>query len=166
MSKQDNLTDFLTDLAKTIRRVDGGTDAINPQSFSDRIRKLDFIPLIFAKAPLVDKQRLDFELDDPRNFEISTFSATIDYVNRNWGEIRWERLEPAENISISLHNPRTKIEIFRLHFNSDFRENSSAYCWINEGRLYITGGDTKEYGLYWYIVVIEDEVYIFKGGDE
>lgn len=37
MSKSDNLTDFLTDLADGIRTVEGTTDAINPQDFRDRV---------------------------------------------------------------------------------------------------------------------------------
>ena len=37
MAKNNNLTDFLTDLANTIRATDGTTSTINPQDFSTRI---------------------------------------------------------------------------------------------------------------------------------
>ena len=40
MSKADNLTDFTTDLADTIREVEGTSNPINPQDFSARIRNL------------------------------------------------------------------------------------------------------------------------------
>jgi hypothetical protein len=40
MSKQDNLTDFLTDVAKAIREKKGTSDLINPQNFSEEIRNL------------------------------------------------------------------------------------------------------------------------------
>ncbi|MBR5202943.1 MAG: hypothetical protein IKW45_06730, partial [Clostridia bacterium] len=40
MSKADNLTDFMTDLADTIREVEGTSEPINPQGFSARIRNL------------------------------------------------------------------------------------------------------------------------------
>lgn len=40
MSKQDNLTDFLTDVADAIRAKKGTTDKINPQDFSDEIKNL------------------------------------------------------------------------------------------------------------------------------
>lgn len=40
MSKQDNLTDFLTDVADAIREKKGTTEKINPQNFSDEIRSL------------------------------------------------------------------------------------------------------------------------------
>lgn len=38
MSKKDNFSDFLKDLANTIRTNEGSIDLINPQNFSDRIR--------------------------------------------------------------------------------------------------------------------------------
>lgn len=40
MSKQDNLTDFLTDVADAIREKKGTTDLINPQDFSSEIKNL------------------------------------------------------------------------------------------------------------------------------
>jgi hypothetical protein len=41
MSKQDNLTDFLTDVADAIREKKGTADKINPQNFSDEIRGIE-----------------------------------------------------------------------------------------------------------------------------
>lgn len=41
MSKQDNLTDFLTDVADAIREKKGTTEKINPQNFSDEIRGIE-----------------------------------------------------------------------------------------------------------------------------
>lgn len=41
MSKQDNLTDFLTDVADAIREKKGTTDKINPQNFSEEIRSIE-----------------------------------------------------------------------------------------------------------------------------
>lgn len=38
MSKENNLTDFLTDVADAIREKKGTTDKINPQNFSDEIK--------------------------------------------------------------------------------------------------------------------------------
>lgn len=40
MAKTDNLTDFVTDIADTIREVEESTDPINPQDFSDKIRAI------------------------------------------------------------------------------------------------------------------------------
>ena len=40
MSKQNNLHDFLTDLANSIREAEGSTEPINPQEFSDRVKAL------------------------------------------------------------------------------------------------------------------------------
>lgn len=41
MAKNDNLKDFLTDVADAIREKEGSTDLINPQAFSDRIRAFE-----------------------------------------------------------------------------------------------------------------------------
>ena len=41
MAKNDNLKDFLTDVADAIREKKGTTDLINPQSFSDEIRAFE-----------------------------------------------------------------------------------------------------------------------------
>lgn len=40
MSKENNLTDFLTDVANAIREKKGTTDPINPQDFGDEIRNM------------------------------------------------------------------------------------------------------------------------------
>lgn len=40
MSKQNNLTDFLTDVANAIRTKKGTTDPINPQNFSAEIASI------------------------------------------------------------------------------------------------------------------------------
>lgn len=40
MSKSDNLTDFLTDVADAIRKKKGTTDLINPQDFSSEIASI------------------------------------------------------------------------------------------------------------------------------
>lgn len=41
MSKQDNLTDFLTDVADAIREKKGTAEKINPQNFSEEIRSIE-----------------------------------------------------------------------------------------------------------------------------
>lgn len=41
MSKENNLTDFLTDVANAIREKKGTTDLINPQNFSDEIKSIE-----------------------------------------------------------------------------------------------------------------------------
>lgn len=40
MAKNNNLTDFLTDVANAIREKDGTTGTINPQNFSDKIKAI------------------------------------------------------------------------------------------------------------------------------
>ena len=48
MSKENNLTDFLTDLADGIRVKKGTADPIPPQSFEDEIRNLRQLPKLHA----------------------------------------------------------------------------------------------------------------------
>ena len=40
MAKENNLTDFLTDVADAIREKKGTTEKINPQDFSDEIKSI------------------------------------------------------------------------------------------------------------------------------
>lgn len=39
MAKNDNLTHYLTDIANTIREINGTTDLINAQNFTNEITK-------------------------------------------------------------------------------------------------------------------------------
>lgn len=50
MAKENNLKDFLTDVADAIREKDGSTEAINPQDFSSRIRAMkDEISMVVSE---------------------------------------------------------------------------------------------------------------------
>ena len=80
MSKSDNLTDFLIDVADAIREKKGTTDKINPQDFSSEIASL--------KGGGVDFAVLGYGKD-----EISQIQADIDYsleLKQKWesGEIK------------------------------------------------------------------------------
>jgi hypothetical protein len=54
MSKQDNLTDFLTDVADAIREKKGTTEKINPQNFSEEIRGIESGGNIGYMADVID----------------------------------------------------------------------------------------------------------------
>ena len=49
MAKTDNLTDFLTDIADTIRAKKGTTALINPQDFSSEIASIETGGGVFEK---------------------------------------------------------------------------------------------------------------------
>ena len=51
MAKNDNLTDFLTDVADAIRAKKGTTDKINPQDFANEIASIETSGEIVSKAP-------------------------------------------------------------------------------------------------------------------
>lgn len=55
MSKQDNLTDFLTDVADAIREKKGSSEKINPQNFSEEIRSIES-----GEKPSVEEKDVNF----------------------------------------------------------------------------------------------------------
>lgn len=55
MAKNDNLTDFLTDVADAIREKKGTTEKINPQEFSTIIRAFSITPYIYFADPEVKR---------------------------------------------------------------------------------------------------------------
>lgn len=86
MSKQDNLTDFLTDVADAIRTKKGTTEKINPQNFSEEIKNLPSGSSPFA---------VDFgeEIASGNPAFINALQEDIDYYNEivrklNSGEIK------------------------------------------------------------------------------
>ena len=52
MSKTNNLTDFLTDLADTIRTKTGASGTINPQDFSQKITDLTIVTEVATSAAM------------------------------------------------------------------------------------------------------------------
>lgn len=86
MSKQDNLTDFLTDVADAIREKKGSSEKINPQNFSEEIKNLPSVASPFA---------VDFgeEIATGNPAFINALQEDIDYYNEvvrklNSGEIK------------------------------------------------------------------------------
>lgn len=61
MSKANNLTEFLTDVADAIRYSAEKTETINPQSFSDEIRKLKLseVPVSLTSGVMLSGDNLD-----------------------------------------------------------------------------------------------------------
>lgn len=73
MSKENNLTDFLTDVADAIREKKGTTEKINPQDFSEEIRKI-------GQAPEEEEEE-----GEPEYVESFTFvdGVNTEFVNQN-----------------------------------------------------------------------------------
>lgn len=61
MSKANNLTEFLTDVADAIRYSAEKTETINPQSFSDEIKKLKLseVPVSLTSGVMLSGDNLD-----------------------------------------------------------------------------------------------------------
>lgn len=73
MSKENNLTDFLTDVADAIREKKGTSEKINPQDFSEEIRKI-------GQAPEEEEEE-----GEPEYVESFTFvdGVNTEFVNQN-----------------------------------------------------------------------------------
>lgn len=61
MAKNDNLKDFLTEIADTIRAKKGITGKINPQDFSDEIASITSGPVTRQEAPMNDVVFYDYD---------------------------------------------------------------------------------------------------------
>lgn len=61
MAKNNNLTDFLTDVANAIREKKGTTDLINPQDFSSEIASIETGGGTVEEAPLKDVNFMDYD---------------------------------------------------------------------------------------------------------
>lgn len=60
MAKNNNLTDFLTDVANAIREKKGTTDLINPQDFSSEIASIETGGTV-EEAPIKDVNFMDYD---------------------------------------------------------------------------------------------------------
>ena len=99
MSKTDNLTDFLTDLANAIRTVKGTTELINPQDFADEILALSSATVAPAVGVNLRGKTVHIETlidaadgEDGTYFEAGGYRLGINYYwegsspNGDWGD--------------------------------------------------------------------------------
>lgn len=96
MAKNDNLQDFLTDIADTIREKKGTTDKINPQDFAQEISKLsEESGSSESKEPIVINKVYEiaaFTLDHVRNLHKCVItkvfnSISSDNIYTNYGAL-------------------------------------------------------------------------------
>lgn len=75
MAKNNNLTDFLTDIADAIREQTGGaTEKINPQEFADRIRSLPI------RGEIDHEWHIFYDDTDPASLYGGTWEAETRYM--------------------------------------------------------------------------------------
>lgn len=85
MAKNDNLTDFLTDVANAIRKKKGTTDPINPQNFSDEIASIKGGGASFETIVIT------MTLDGAANGSTTSdklYKAIIEITDANTGEVQ------------------------------------------------------------------------------
>lgn len=128
MAKNDNLKDFLTDVADAIREKKGTEDLINPQDFSDEIKNLPSGSSPFA---------VDFgeEIASGNPTFINALQEDIDYYNEvvrklNSGEIKEADVlkEPIKNdlawIPPQITPPSSCVDYWRLR---EFKTTKTLY---------------------------------------
>ena len=76
MAKNDNLKDFVTDIADAIREKKGTTDLINPQNFSDEIRNIE------TGGDIIDVDTLPTEdIDNDKIYKLTTPKGMFAYID-------------------------------------------------------------------------------------
>lgn len=81
MAKNDNLKDFVTDIADAIREKKGTTDLINPQDFSDEIRNIE------TGGDIIDVDTLPTEdIDNDKIYKSTTPKGMFAYIDTDYGE--------------------------------------------------------------------------------
>ena len=125
MSKQNNLTDFLTDVANAIRAKKGSTDLINPQDFSSEIASL------------------------PSGLEIVDMTETTATIEPNkvyvWGMV--ERL----NITLGASTDESDFFAFRFRCSKPTMTSLTVNgaTWADDTELDATGKPILDLGSYY-----------------
>lgn len=133
MSKQDNLTDFLTDVADAIREKKGTTEKINPQNFSEEIRGIE-------SGGVVEKEYKDVNFFD--------YDGTI-LFSYTWEEAEQltEMPTPPANLHKGLLFEGWNYTLEEMKAQGDYADIGALYMTDN-GRTRLIGDYVGETTLY------------------
>ena len=154
MSKENNLTDFMTDLADTIREAEGSTDPINPQDFSDRVRALGgglaefMMPITHAELKTL---RDSSQLVAGMQYRITDYQCTTTQENTQSAGHQFDIIVTADSTNTLNENARACLHEGDTYFaECDLNAWELKYCLDNDTARFFWAREYVPAGPAWF----------------
>lgn len=155
MSKKDNLTDFLKDVANTIRTNDGTSDTINPQDFSTKISNT--VGSNIVKKSSSDLKYSNYTFTAPSGYykDNATYSVTNTYsttlypsYGKSTQTLTFGSSSLYKDVNLTISTPSIS-EIIYSSFKGDIvatLQNDSSETWLTleKDKLYLLQWEVEE----------------------
>lgn len=155
MSKKDNLTDFLTDIANTIRTNDGTSVTINPQDFSTKISNT--VGSNVTKKSSSDLKYSNYTFTAPSGYykDNATYSVTNTYSTTlfpSYGTstqtLTFDSSSLYKDVKLTIRTPSIS-NIIYSSFRGDLvatlqNDNSETWLTLEKDKLYLLQWDVEQ----------------------